>query len=355
MGTVLANIDLPNMEEILYFKESLAVLLISMLFILLAANINLDELQGLLEWKYAFLFLSIILIIRPLGVFLSTMNSPLVLNEKLFVSWVGPRGIVAAGIASLFGNKLVAFNQEAISLGEVAPFPGAELITPLVFMIVLGTVLLNATTAGLVAKLLGVRITKSNGILFIGANTAARIIAKYLGDLGRRVIMVDTNVQNIQKANDQGIMAIQADVYSDQMKDNTEFNDMGYLFAFTGSAVVNDYALSKYGEQYGENGAYRLVNEEEISTVTTVEDSLLSPSHDYIRMSEVARDYPKMHELPVNNREEFDAELTKLNTLSNSIALFLKQNEEDILMLTEVGPNIEIAEGAQLVYLGKEI
>eukprot|EP01093_Parvamoeba_rugata_P019391 TRINITY_DN869_c0_g1_i12.p1 TRINITY_DN869_c0_g1~~TRINITY_DN869_c0_g1_i12.p1 ORF type:complete len:391 (+),score=87.99 TRINITY_DN869_c0_g1_i12:1775-2947(+) len=129
MGMVLGNSKLENLKELLYFKESLSVLLISILFILLAANIDIDDLLLLYTWKTAILFAAVVFIIRPLAVFVSTQGSKLNLNEKLFISWVGPRGIVAAGIASLFGSKLMRQGVE-----------GAEYITPLVFMIVLGTV-----------------------------------------------------------------------------------------------------------------------------------------------------------------------------------------------------------------------
>ena len=96
MGMVMGNINLPNIKELLYFKESLSVLLISILFILLAANINIDDLLLVFNWNAVVLFAIVVLLIRPLGVFLSSINSGLQLNEKLFISWVGPRGIVAA-------------------------------------------------------------------------------------------------------------------------------------------------------------------------------------------------------------------------------------------------------------------
>src|SRR5699024_973474 len=131
-------------------KESLSVLLVSILFILLAANIDIEDLMLVYNWKALLLFVILVFAVRPIGVFLSSINSPLQFKEKLFISWVGPRGIVAAGVSSLFGIKLA---RQGI--------PGAEYITPLVFMIVLGTVLLNATTARGVAKLLGVFLKKS--------------------------------------------------------------------------------------------------------------------------------------------------------------------------------------------------
>ena len=218
MGMVMGNIDLPNLKELLYFKESLSVLLISILFILLAANINISDLELLLNWQTAALFAIIVFVIRPLGVFLSTQGSSLKLNEKLFIGWVGPRGIVAAGIASLFGSKLLAKGE-----------PGAEYITPLVFMIVLGTVLLNATTARIFAKLIGVFLTKSEGILIIGASKVSRLIASYLKKNQRHVVLIDNNQANVDKANSLGLDAIAANIFSDSLADNIELNDMGYL------------------------------------------------------------------------------------------------------------------------------
>ncbi|NJW55450.1 cation:proton antiporter domain-containing protein, partial [Salinimicrobium oceani] len=93
MGMVMGNQKLPNIKELLYFKESLSVLLISILFILLAANIEYSELMLIYNWKALLLFGAVMLIVRPLGVFLSSINSGLKWNEKIFISWVGPRGI----------------------------------------------------------------------------------------------------------------------------------------------------------------------------------------------------------------------------------------------------------------------
>src|SRR5690606_25154052 len=130
MGMVMGNINLPNLKELLYFKESLSILLVSILFILLAANIQLEEMLLVFNQEALLLFVVVVFVLRPLGVFMSSIGSGLHFREKLFISWVGPRGIVAAGIASLLGLKLERLNIE-----------GAEYITPLVFMIVLGTVI----------------------------------------------------------------------------------------------------------------------------------------------------------------------------------------------------------------------
>ena len=201
MGMVLGNMNLPNLKELLYFKESLSVLLISILFILLAANINVSDVALIYNWKSLALFAIIVFIIRPLGVFLSAQGSDLKWNERLFIGWVGPRGIVAAGIASLFGSKLLAKGE-----------PGAEYITPLVFMIVLGTVLLNATTARMFAKMIGVFLTKSEGILIIGASKVSRLIGNYLKKNNRHVVLIDNNQTNVEKAKKSGLEALTANI-----------------------------------------------------------------------------------------------------------------------------------------------
>ena len=223
MGMFLGNSDLPSLKELLYFKESLSVLLISILFILLAANISLDDLMLIYNLQTAILLAIIIFLLRPIGVFLSTAGSTLKTNEKLFISWVGPRGIVAAGIASLFGTKLVA-------LGE----PGAEYITPLVFAVVLVTVLLNATTARLFAKIVGVFLKTSDGLMIVGASKVSRLIGTYLQKNNRHVVLVDSNQLNIDKAKELGLDAINANIYADDLTDNIEFSDVGYLVALTG-------------------------------------------------------------------------------------------------------------------------
>jgi len=340
------------MEEILYFKESLAVLLISMLFILLAANINMSELELLLNWQCAAVFLIIILVLRPLGVFLSARNSPLSQNEKLFISWVGPRGIVAAGIASLFGNKLVAMNQAA----EIPPFPGAELITPLVFMIVLGTVLLNATTAGLIAKWLGVMITKSSGILIIGANKANRLLAKYLLDNNQEVAMIDSNKTNIDKAFEMGIPAYVGNVYSEEILDNLSLNQMGYLMAMTGSSDVNKYAQNKFRSNFGENGSYRFLSPDEISNQeVNYEGGLFSNRDDYINFNEVARDYPQFHEIEVNSAEEISNGIELINQQEKSIPLFFKNGESQIQIIEANVSTDDLTDVTHIVYLGKKL
>ncbi|MDO1502144.1 sodium:proton antiporter [Winogradskyella maritima] len=344
MGMVMGNSNSPYLKDILYFKESLSVLLISILFILLAANINMAELYSIYNWKTAALFAVIVFIVRPLGVFLSTMGSSLKLNEKLFISWVGPRGIVAAGIASLFGLKLV---KEGV--------PDAEFITPLVFVVVLGTVLLNATTARMFAKLVGVFLDKSDGILIVGASKLSRLLGHYLETNGRHVVLIDSNQTNIEKAKELGLEAITTNIYSDNLIDNIELNDVGFLMALTGNSEINKYAINKYGKQFGENGSYRLITSTEMRDENdNPREGLFSHTDDYSALSGLVRKYPSIQEIKLRDRDHYNQLIQITNEDKDIVPVFLRDPDGEFRIITSFSVDMELEfEQSSLVYLGK--
>ena len=344
MGMVMGNGKLSNIKELLYFKESLSILLISILFILLAANISIDDLLLLYNWNSAVLFFVVVFLIRPLAVFLSTTNSNLKRNEKLFVSWVGPRGIVAAGIASLFGEKLILEGVE-----------GAEYIMPLVFMIVLGTVLLNATTARSFAKMVGVYLDKSEGIVIIGASKFARLIGHYLEKNDRHVVLIDSNEVNVKKAKDIGLEAISASIYSEELTDNIELSDVGYLIAMTANAEINSVAIERFQKQFGENGTFRLLSSEEVRDLEKrPKDGLFSQTDGFVSLTEVVREYPAIHEIDLKNTAHYDELVKKANADKDIIPIFVKDTNGELHIIS---PNDEflqkLGKGWKLVYLGK--
>ncbi len=347
MGMVLGNINLPNIKELLYFKESLSVLLISVLFILLSANMNLEDLELLYRWETAALFLVVVFIIRPIGVFLSTAGSDLQLNAKLFISWVGPRGIVAAGIASLFGSKLLLKGE-----------PGAEYITPLVFMIVLGTVLLNATTARMFAKMVGVFLTKSEGILIIGASEMPRLIGKYLQKNGRHVVLLDSNSNNVRTAKEAGLTSMEANIYSDDLTDDIELNDIGYLMSLTGNSEINKYSINRFRKQFGENGAYRLISKREMDNVAQLpKEGLFSATDDFINMTEVTRKYPTINEVAINSSDAYHKIAELIANDRDMVPLFVKEKDGTIDIISSFVQDLELKsfEGCKIAYLGKPL
>jgi len=346
MGMVIGNIGLPNLKDLLYFKETLSILLISILFILLSANINIADLIAIYQWNTLWLFLVVVFLIRPIGVFLSTINSSLKTKEKLFISWVGPRGIVAAGIASLFGLKLVNLGVK-----------NAEFITPLVFMIVLGTVLLNATTARFVAKLLGVFLKKSNGVLIVGAGEFSRIIAKYLSDNNRHVVLVDSNFEHIQKAKELGIEAIHEDVFSDELENNIELTDIGYLMALTPNLEVNNHCIDRFRERFGEHGSFRLITTEEKNDhKLNPEEGLFSHTDDFVKLADIVRENQQIHETEIESKSHYKSLIEKADKNDNIVTLFIKIKNGDLRIIHANALDMDkIEKGNKLIYIGEEL
>lgn len=345
MGMVLGNMYLPGLKEVFYFKETISILLISILFILLSANINLSDLELIYNWNSLILFGCVVLVVRPLGVFLSSRKSGLIRNEKIFISWVGPRGIVAAGIASLFGLKLTMQGVE-----------NANYITPLVFMIVLGTVLLNATTARIMAKITGVLLKKSEGILIVGASDPSRLIASYLKKNERRVVLIDSNRNNIAQAKNEGLEAFECDIYEDEIFENIELNDIGFLLALTGSPTINEYALNKLKPAFGEEGAYRLISGDEMRDPNNnPEEGLFSQTDDFINISEVVRDYPIINEVKIQSKDHYLQIMEATMKEVKTIPVFVKDVNNDIHIIPADYNKLKVEEDYQLMYIGKKL
>jgi len=346
MGMTVGNMDLPNYKEILDFKESLSVLLVSILFILLAANINIDDLLLVYNWQALTLFLLIVFVIRPAGVFLSSVNSTLNVREKLFISWIGPRGIVAAGVSSLLGIKLVN--------NGVA---GAEYITPLVFFIVLGTVLLNGITARPMAKLLGVFLQKPQGILIVGASKVSRLIASYLKENDCHVALIDINKSNIRLAEEQGLEAHVANIYDDveDLFYELPLADMGYVMALTGNAEINKTAVEKFQKPFGEQGTFRLVTpEESMDPEIKPREGLFSHTDDYSKLAAVERKYPQINEVDIRSQQHYAGMIEISKTNPDIIPLFIKNQDGDLQIIPSDSQELVIEEkGYKLVYLGQ--
>lgn len=187
-GIAVGSLNIPHKHEIEEFKGDLASIAISAVFILLAASLRLSDLASL-GWKALALVVLIIVFVRPVRVFLSTFGSELKHNEKLFISFLGPRGIVAASVATFFSLGLI----------EKGYTDESKIFVSLVFAVILGTVLIEGSIAGWTAKFFNVmpRLT-----VIIGADEAARLLAKRLVEAGEFVSMIDTSEENCSEAKD---------------------------------------------------------------------------------------------------------------------------------------------------------
>ena len=248
MGMWLANMKDVDVRQILHFKENLSVLLISGLFILLAARLDLHAMLALGPAVLA-LLLVIQLIARPLNVLLCTAGSNLNWRERALLGWVAPRGIVAAAVSAIF----------AIRLHE-AGHQGALLLVPLTFAVIIGTVLLQSATARPLARLLKVAEPAPNGFLIVGASTPARVVAKALQQLGSRVLLTDSSWENTSAARMEGLPVYFGNPASQHADAHLDLVGLGHLLGLSPAGELNALASARFRHDFGHRRLYSLAS-----------------------------------------------------------------------------------------------
>jgi NhaP-type Na+/H+ or K+/H+ antiporter len=252
MGIWLANQKRVDISGVLEFKENLRVLLISVLFILLAARIEMKDLMGV-PVTGAIVFLTVMMfVVRPVCVFVSAWGSKLSFNERLFLTWMAPRGIVAAAVASIF----------AIRLADAGLERAGELV-PVTFFFIIGTVAIYGLTATPVARSLGVSSPNPQGIVFAGASELVRKIAKLLDNQGTAVLLVDTNRSNLLAARMDGLPTHYGSVLSEHTIHDLELAGIGRFLAMTPNAEVNSLAAMHFREVFPSAEIYQLASDAE--------------------------------------------------------------------------------------------
>ena len=249
MGIWLANQKSAHIRHIVEFKETLVTLLIAALFIVLSARLELSTLRAVGENIPGLIgFIAVVVLVaRPAAVFASTLGSTLTNKDKLFLSWMAPRGIVAAAVASVFGLGL-----------EEAGVEGAELIVPYTFVVIVVTVAIYGLTASLVAKKLGLARPGSAGFLIVGSHPLARQIGLALQKEEIETLLVDTNYLNVQQARLQGLNAMVANALSPQVMESIELSSIGRLLALTGNTEINMLACVQFEKVFGRSEVYQL-------------------------------------------------------------------------------------------------
>lgn len=246
MGILLANQKSVRVKHIIEFKENLQVLLISTLFILLAGRLKIEYLEYF-NLNSLWFLLALFFIVRPASIYISTIGSKLNLKEKTFLAWMAPRGIVAAAISAIFALRL-----------EQEGYESAERLVPYTFIVIIATVTIYGLSASPVARLLGVAKPKPHGVLFVGAHEWARRLAETLKDMGFKVLVADSNWENISKARKAGINTYYGNILSEYAVDEIDLDGIGHLLALTPNDEVNALAAIRFAEFFGSSEVYQL-------------------------------------------------------------------------------------------------
>ncbi len=244
MGVWLANMKDVDLEDVLSFKESMTLLLIGGLFILLAARLDIEALTAISTGGLIILVL-LQLLAGPARALISSIGGDISLREILYVGWVFPRGIVAAAVSSLFALKL-----------DKIGYPGADALVPLVFIMIIGTVVLQSITAKPVANLLKVAEPDPTGILIVGSNLLGRTLAKAIQDTGLSVRVADRHYAGIREARMMGLPVFYGSPVSTYADENLSTAGIGNLIAMSRQPGLNELACVRYARMFGRNHVF---------------------------------------------------------------------------------------------------
>jgi len=251
MGIILANQPWVSVHRIVKFKEDLQVLLLACLFILLSARLDVSVLAHINA--QAFIFLAILIVfVRPLSVFICSIRTGLHWKEKIFMSWVAPRGIVAAAVAALFAERLVANGYP-----EAA---GSALIAT-VYLVVVGTVAVYGLTLGPLSLRLGLADRNPQGVLFLGAYRWVQDVALALQELGGRVLLIDANARNVAEAHEKQLPAVVADALSETAQDELDLGGLKRFLAVTANDEINSLSALHFTEVFENKEVYQIAVE----------------------------------------------------------------------------------------------
>ena len=266
MGVVLANQRRFDIEPLVEFKENLGVLLISVLFVVLAGQLEPRSIYDL-GWRGAAFIGVLVLLVRPAAVFLGTIKSTLTPAERAFLGWLAPRGIVAAAVASVFALELRTEALAALDPAAADPtdlgrwralLEDSERLVPLTFLVISATVALYGLTAGPVARRLGLAEPNPQGVLFLGGTPVVRSIAVALQERGFKVKIIDSNRKNVAAARLDGIKTRHGNALSEQLIERIDAAGLGRVLAMTPNDEVNSLAARNFAAVFGRSGCYQL-------------------------------------------------------------------------------------------------
>ncbi|NQY57733.1 MAG: sodium:proton antiporter [Ilumatobacteraceae bacterium] len=263
LGMYLARRESSTIRQVLEFNESLRTLLISVLFILLAARIDADALGDVAIPALGFLAV-LVLVARPLSVLVSTIRTDLSWRERVFLTTLAPRGIVAAAVSAIFALRL-----------EDANVADADKIVPIVFLVIIGTITVYGFVAAPAARALGLAEAHADGLMIAGAHATARGLAAQLQERGVKTLLVDTDPYNVSRAIAAGLTAKRMNVLAEDAINDLDLRGIGRLLAFTSNDEVNALATARYARVFGRREVFQLTPTRRRSGDTAVPDEYL--------------------------------------------------------------------------------
>ena len=248
MGIALANSNVSSLRAIHPFKENIAVLLVSGIFILLSSSLVLSDLEYLgSTWRFGAFLLALLFLVRPATVLLSLLGSSVPWNERLFIAWIAPRGIVLVAISGLF----------ALRLGELG-YSGGELLIGLSFAVVVATVVAHGFSIDAVARLLKVKGASRPGLLIVGSTPWTIELAQQMHDLKTPVLIVDSSWSRLRPARQKGLPFYHGEILNEATEHNLDLGPYHVLVAATDNEAYNTLVCNEFAHEVGRDSVYQL-------------------------------------------------------------------------------------------------
>ncbi|OGP12434.1 MAG: hypothetical protein A2052_00635 [Deltaproteobacteria bacterium GWA2_54_12] len=340
MGIALANQNFVAIKHIIEFKENLRVLLLAVLFIILSARLQLSDFQALGLKSLVFLA-GIILIVRPAAVLVSTLGSGITWRERIFMSFVAPRGIVAASVASVF----------ALQLAE-AGLPGANAIASVTFLVIIGTVIVYGLGASVLARLLNLAQPSPQGMFIVGAYPWTIALASSVRESGFKVVMIDTNWGNINAARMAGLQAYYGSALSETILQELDLEGIGRILALTPNYGINSLAVLRFNDVFDRSELYQLYpgkkGEKELVSKHLHGRFLFGPDMTFEELSERFANGAAIKK--TNITEQFDYATFK-ERYRTAVPLFLITEKGELQILTAADKQPEPVPGQSIISL----
>lgn len=249
-GMVLGNLGLPSIDEVRRFNESIGILLVSGVFILLTANLDVGILLHL-NWRTLILFLAIIFLARPLTIFLATLGSKVEYSERILLACVAPRGIVAAAVGGVFAYKLE-------EMGVIH----ANMLVPMLFALIITTVVVYGFALPYIAKKLKLAAEHKNGLLIAGSSSWTAELANILIKNQIKAIIVDASWQRLKHARLLDIPYVYGQVLSEVAEEEIDMSEIGYVLAASDNDAFNALVCAHFAHKLGRNEVFQLPTSE---------------------------------------------------------------------------------------------
>jgi len=246
MGMVMGNMRLADALDLRRFKENIVVFLITLLFVMLTADIDPETLARL-DWTSVAFLAAILFAVRPLAIMLATLGSNIRFRERLLLGWVAPRGVVAAAMAGILGQNL-----------EKAGYADANLLFPLTFVIILATVVLHGFTFRPLAQRLRLTAGTPHGLLIVGASPWTIQLAQRLHEDGVRVLLADSSAYRLGPAEAVGVPTYTGEILSDLGRQQLDLAGIGNLLAATENASYNALVCTRFAHELGRDRVFQL-------------------------------------------------------------------------------------------------